>query len=195
MSGFAAVRWLTPDNYRHVPWKNGGGVSTTIASLREEGSGADDRSGVIWQLGRTSIAVPAPFSDLSGFERMQVVVGGRGLVLETPDGEIDLRLPFQPRRYDGGTPIVSRLEAGPVQVVNLIACRDRCTIALEAPAEGESCSLRPGQHIAYAPAGAARVRLGSDMIEIKADHAMLFEGGGDLVHSAGHLILASIALR
>ena len=52
-----------------------------------------------------------------------MLVAGRGLVLQTPDGEIDVRRPFRPVRFAGETPIVSRLEAGPVEVVNLIGDR------------------------------------------------------------------------
>ena len=63
---------------------------------------------------------PGAFSDLSGFDREQVLVCGQGLVLETPSGEIDVRQPFKPVRFAGETGIVSRLEAGPVEVVNLL---------------------------------------------------------------------------
>ena len=44
-----------------------------------------------------------------------MLIAGRGLVLDTPDGEIDVRRPFRPVRFAGETRIVSRLEAGPVE--------------------------------------------------------------------------------
>ena len=46
------------------------------------------------------------------------------------DGEIDVRAPFRPVRFAGETPIVSRLEAGPVEVVNLIGDRSRVALDL-----------------------------------------------------------------
>ena len=71
--------------------------------------------GVAWHFGRTAIIEEGPFSDYTGYERLQVVTKGAGLVLIAPDREIDLRLPMQPRRYDGGTPIRTLLERGPVE--------------------------------------------------------------------------------
>ena len=107
------VTLLTPAGYKRTSWKNGGGTTTTIAE--QDG---------IWQLGRTPITQGGPFSDYSGYDRIQVLVEGGGLVLKTPDGEIDVRRKLRPVRFGGETRIVSRLEAGPVEVVNLIGRRD-----------------------------------------------------------------------
>src|SRR5262245_30603214 len=107
--GLGMITPIDPAQYRRTPWKNGGGVTIDIAE--------DDG----WRFGRTPITAPGPFSDYTGFDRAQVLVSGCGLVLETPDGEIDVRTPFKPVTFAGETPIVSRLEAGPVEVVNLIA--------------------------------------------------------------------------
>ena len=93
-----------------------------------------------------------PFSDYTGFDRVQVLVAGHGLVLETPDGEIDVRRPFRPVRFAGETVIVSRLEAGPVEVVNLIGDRRRVGIDLTVLEAGRTQRLGPGVHIAYCPA-------------------------------------------
>ena len=61
--------------------------------------------GVAWHFGRTAIIEAGPFSDYTGYERLQVVTKGAGLVLVAAGDEIDLRRPMHPRRYDGGTPI------------------------------------------------------------------------------------------
>ena len=70
----------------------------------------DDTGGDVWRFSRTPITVAGPFSDYTGFDRLQVLVAGSGLVLQTPAGEIDVRQPFRPVRFAGETPIVSRLE-------------------------------------------------------------------------------------
>ena len=108
---------LDPAHYITTPWKNGGGVTVDIAF-----------EGETWRFGRTPIVAPGAFSDYRGFDRVQVLVAGSGLVLQTPDGEIDVRQPFRPVHFAGETPIVSRLEAGPVEVVNLIGDRSRVRI-------------------------------------------------------------------
>ncbi len=86
------ITLLTPAQYRRIPWKNGGGISTDIAT--DEATG-----GEVWRFGRTPIPLPGPFSDYSGYDRVQVLIKGRGLVLDGPEGEIDLRTPFEPVRY------------------------------------------------------------------------------------------------
>ena len=106
-------------------------------------------TGDVWRFGRTPITAPGPFSDYTGFDRLQVLVAGRGLVLQTPDGEIDVRAPFQPVRFAGETPIVSRLEAGPVEVVNLIG--ERAGSAIDLARAGGRAVAAPGRRACTSP--------------------------------------------
>jgi environmental stress-induced protein Ves len=172
------ITLLDPAQYRRTPWKNGGGTTIDIA-------GQDD----VWRFGRTPITAPGTFSDYSGFDRVQVLVAGRGLVLETPDGEIDVRHPFKPVRFKGETPIKSRLEAGPVEVVNLIGKRSDVAIDLVVLAAGRSIALANGVHLAYAAAGAAQV----DGHDVPADHCLRIDGGPTMLAcTAGVLLLGSV---
>lgn len=173
---------LDPARYRRLPWKNGAGVSIDIAW-----------DGDTWRFGRTPIPVPGPFSDYTGNERLQVLVAGRGLVLATPDGEIDVRQPFRPVRFAGETPIVSRLEAGPVEVVNLIGVRDRVRLDLVVLRAGERRLLGAGRHIAYCAAGPATVRLGDELHDLPADGGLDIAGvAGSLACTAGLVVVGSV---
>ncbi|MGL4241838.1 MAG: HutD/Ves family protein [Beijerinckiaceae bacterium] len=188
----ADIRILTPADYARVPWKNGGGVSVTIAGERLPGAAAGDWSGVVWQLGRTSIVAPGPFSDLTGFERLQTVVKGEGLFLDTPRGPIDLSRPLTVARYDGGTPIVSRLAHGPVEVVNLIARRDAARITMAALRAGDGVTAGEGTHVIYACDGAVRLRLDDDIVDIPDDHAAIAAGPAAISCETGTVVAASI---
>jgi uncharacterized protein len=173
---------LDPNAYVRTPWKNGGGVSVDIAL-----------DGDVWRFGRTPITVPGPFSDYTGFDRMQVLVAGRGLVLQTPSGEIDVRRPFQPVRFAGETPIVSRLEAGPVEVVNLLGDRSRVSIDLMVLEAGRTRALGPGLHIAYCPVGRVQLQIGGKAYDLEADGGLRIENEDGVVTClAGVLILASV---
>src|SRR4051812_29514848 len=121
---------LDPSSFRHMPWKNGGGVTIDIAVTMLPGFAPGGWEGIVWRFSRTAIVTPGAFSDLGGYDRELALVSGEGLVLETADGEIDVRQPFRPVRFTGETEIVSRLEAGPVEVVNLIGDRSRVSINL-----------------------------------------------------------------
>ena len=116
-----------------------------------------------------------PFSDYTGFDRMQVLVAGSGLVLQTPAGEIDVRRPFRPVRFAGETPIVSRLESGPVEVVNLLGDRSRVGIDLAVLEAGRTRDLGPGLHIAYCPGGRARLRIDDETYDLEADGGLRIE--------------------
>jgi len=173
---------LDPAQYRRTPWKNGGGTTIDIAEQ-------DD----VWRFGRTPITAPGPFSDYSGFDRLQVLVAGRGLVLETPDGEIDVRAPFKPVRFAGETPIRSRLEAGPVEVVNLIGARSAVRITLEVLQPGGTQTMEAGTHIAYAAADAALAIDGESHL-LAADHALHIAAQRPtmIVCTGGVLLLGSV---
>jgi environmental stress-induced protein Ves len=158
------MKKLDPAGYRRTPWKNGGGVTVDIA----------EQDGV-WRFGRTPITSPGPFSDYAGFDRAQVLVSGRGLVLLTPDGDIDVRTPFVPVRFAGETSIVSRLESGPVEVVNLIGNRARVRIDLQVLQAGAALGRSAGTHILYAAAGPAGLAIGPAPQRLAADHALRIE--------------------
>jgi environmental stress-induced protein Ves len=189
---------LDPDQFRRTPWKNGGGMSLDIAGAHSTGGLEDGYDGMLWRFGRTSILQPGPFSDLTGYDRLQLVLNGAGLVLETPEGEIDLRQPLQPVRYDGGTPIVTRLEHGPVEVINLIADRERCDIDLSVLKPGAGLETRPGATtLLYAPDAPCELRAVGQRLYLATGHAVKLDGSTSfpIVVETGMIIAASVLQR
>ena len=124
----------------------------------------------------------------------KLAVGGAGLVLVAPDHEIDLRLPMHPRRYDGGTPIRTLLEKGPVEVVNLIADRGRFDIDLRVGKAGAQMSCRSGRHVVYAPVGAALVEIDGRAYVLVEDHALRVRtySGISVTVRDGQVVIGSI---
>ena len=181
---------LAADHYRRTPWKNGGGVAIDIADAGRQGGWQDFG----WRFSRTAIVAPGPFSDLTGCERMQAVIGGTGLVLVTPDGEIDLRQPFVPVRYDGGTPITTRLENGPVEVINLFTQRSAFTMDMTVLRGGEIVTLKPGIHVAYAPDAATALVVDGKAADIPGGDALKVEASSprSLELRSGLVVLASL---
>ena len=188
---------LDSADYRRTPWKNGGGVSIDIGGELRAGVALAASDATLWRFGRTTIAEPGPFSDLSGFDRVQAVVAGRGLVLETPDGELDLREPFRPIGFDGATPITSRLEDGPVEVVNLIGDRRQVAIAMTVLGAGATALLQPGIHVIYAPNDDAAVEASGVRHAVASGHALQIDCGTELPlrGSAGTVLIGSVTKR
>ena len=120
-------------------------------------------------------------------------MAGSGLVLQTPSGDIDVRRPFRPVRFAGETPIVSRLEAGPVEVVNLLGDRSKVRIDLAVLEAGQQQRLGPGMHIAYCPGARAILQLAGETHELQADGGLRIEDiDGVASCSAGLIVLGSI---
>jgi environmental stress-induced protein Ves len=191
----ARITRLDPQRYRRTPWKNGGGVTVDIADAYAPGAEPGSWSGMLWRLGRTQIVAPGPFSDLSGYDRILTVIGGHGLVLQIAGGAaLDVREAFRPVRFRGEDRIVSRLEAGPVAVLNLIADRAHAidVVILDA---GSVRRLGGAIDILFA-IEASEFTIGDQTYALSADEALRLDGGGGvLAASAGRVAIASINSR
>jgi environmental stress-induced protein Ves len=182
---------LDPEAYRRTPWKNGGGVTVDIADAYRPDAAPGSWDAMVWRLGRTEIVAPGPFSDLTGYDRILTVIGGRGLVLEIEGGAaLDVREPFRPVRFRGEDRIMSRLEAGPVAVLNLIADR-RHAIDVKVLRAGEARPLTATINIVYALADGAVV-IGEATFSLVSDAALRAEGAGMLAVARGRVALAEI---
>jgi environmental stress-induced protein Ves len=190
----ARITRLDPKAYRRTPWKNGGGVTIDIADAYRRGAAPGSWSGMLWRLGRTQIVTPGPFSDLSGYDRILTVIGGSGLVLEVEGGAaLDARAPLRPVRFRGEDRIVSRLEAGPVAVLNLIADRVHdIDVAILRGGDARTLDAEIGIVCAL---GASAVAIGGADCALAEDDALRVDGGGTLTVRSGTVALATINSR
>jgi uncharacterized protein len=117
---------LTPREYRRMPWRNGGGTTTEIAT--EPGGPA----GFLWRLSIAEVAASGPFSDFGGYDRQILLLEGRGFVLhfaEAPSHRLDR--PLEPFTFDGGWRASCELVDGPVRDLNLMVAQGRAVGSLE----------------------------------------------------------------
>ncbi len=184
---------LPASAFQRRPWKNGLGETVIIAA----GTQGESWQGVQWSLSRTVIETAGPFSDFSGYERWQVVIEGEGLVLETPLGEINLRQPYHPVRYDGALPVRARLEGGKVGVVNLIARTAPFSASMSILAAGSFVMSPPGIHVLYAPAEDASPVLAGERFPLRAGDGLRIDSEAPfgISHGGPPLILASVSER
>ena len=183
------------DNTRS-PWKNGGGIFTDIADAHRADAQVKDWDSLLWRFAATPIVAPGPFSHMPGIDRLQMVVGGRGLVLKAPMQEFDEREPFTTVRFTGEHAIVTELEAGPVEVVNLMARRGAAEIRLLALREPGERRLSAGTHLIYAARGDCGIRLDGTDFAISHDNTLKVEltGGSTLALVSGLAVLGSIQI-
>jgi environmental stress-induced protein Ves len=117
-------------------------------------------------------------------------------VLKAPGQEFDEREPFTTVRFTGEMEIVTELESGPVEVVNLMARRGAAEIelvALKAPGERP---LPAGTHLLYAARGDCRFRLDGEDFAISHENTLKVEltGASALALVSGLAVLGSIKI-
>ena len=99
-----------------VPWRNGGGRTRELLAWPS----ASD-----WQV-RVSVAeieADGPFSPYPGIDRWFAVLGGAGVVLALPQGEVTLRPGSAAVAFAGEASPACRLIDGPTQDLNLMLRR------------------------------------------------------------------------
>lgn len=132
--------------HRAQPWKNGLGISYTIADS-PRGAGFD---AVDWQVSRTDIGGDCPFSELRGLDRTFMVIEGKGVELACVDesgrttaNRVEPMISFA---FRGDWRTTCRLLEGPVKVFNVMARRGKFSATVELvpgldgarPAHGET---------------------------------------------------------
>ncbi|RXH16845.1 HutD/Ves family protein [Bradyrhizobium guangzhouense] len=187
---------LKSEDYTRAPWKNGGGIFTDIADAHRPGTVVKNWDSLLWRFASTPIVAPGPFSHMPGIDRLQMVIGGRGLVLKAGGQEFDEREPFTTVRFTGEMEIVTELEAGPVEVVNLMARRGAAEIELVALKEPGERALPAGTHLVYAPSGDCGIRVNSEEFLVPAGCTLEIElaEASRLTLVSGLAVLGSIQL-
>ena len=123
---------LRTNGFVSLPWKNGLGVSSVIAS-DPPGAGYDK---VSWQVGTTAITAHCPFSSLPGMDRQFTVLEGAGVELTCvePAAGVNIRkavdAPHVPFAFRGDSVTTCRLLGGPVKVLNVMTRRGRAAANL-----------------------------------------------------------------
>jgi environmental stress-induced protein Ves len=116
------MRHLRPENYRVMPWKNGGGSTTEIAIYPETSDISS--AGFIWRVSIAEVAADGPFSRFAGVDRQIMTIAGNGMMLKAGrHGTIDLSRRFMPQAFSGDWNIEGHLIDGPVRDFNLMVGR------------------------------------------------------------------------
>ena len=111
------MRIIRPSEYRAMPWKNGGGVTTEI--FASPPSGEFD-----WRVSIATVNADGAFSTFTGYERHIMTLSGEGMALDIAGrGKFTLE-PLQPFSFSGEARVHGSLLHGAVLDFNLIVRRD-----------------------------------------------------------------------
>lgn len=125
-----SLQILRAAGYRHMPWKNGGGMTAEIAVVPAH-AGLDDFH---WRISMAQIAQDGPFSCFPGIDRTLTVLDGEGVELEFPgiDGRRrEVLTPLSaPISFAADEPAYAHLLSGDVTDLNVMTRRTECRHAV-----------------------------------------------------------------
>lgn len=135
------MRKWSVDEYRSMPWKNGGGVTTELAIYPDSAS----LEHFIWRLSAARINQDGPFSHFAGIDRTLAVLAGDGLTLHSDSSQgqsasVSLNTDSRPYSFAGEVSIRGELHNQvPVLDLNMMTRRDVCAHSMQ--------RLEAGQHL------------------------------------------------
>ena len=185
---------LTPNDYRRMPWKNGGGHTMQIATHPPDAGFAS----FVWRVSVAEVMQDGPFSLFAGVDRTLVLMTGAGMKL-TGDGEpLELRTPFEPVSFSGDAALDCSLVAGPVRDFNLMVRRGAARGNVVVRREGGEPIPPADTYVCYAAVGASECLVaGHPPISLAEDHTLLVTpevGAGVHGLSVNPLAAGSVAL-
>ncbi|MCU6432942.1 HutD family protein [Undibacterium sp. Jales W-56] len=131
-------KWSQQD-YKTMPWKNGGG-STTELAVFPEGASLEH---FVWRVSTALVSSDGAFSHFAQIDRSLAILSGAGMSLHADsDGihtpsSVTLTRDSMPYYFAGETPIRAELLDDPVRDLNLMTRRDVCTHFMQRLEAGE----------------------------------------------------------
>ena len=148
------------------PWRNGGGVTRTIAVAGKD-----------WRVSVADIAHSGAFSVFPGIDRTAMLVSGPGVMLQGEAMQAPLRRAGAVAQFAGEAVMQATLDSGPVRLWNVMTRRGvaRCTLelrsqqAVELDAALQICMVQEGAYqLLVAGASACELQAGEGVIVWRA---------------------------
>ncbi|UVK44822.1 HutD family protein [Mesorhizobium sp. AR07] len=134
------MRILRAAEYRSMPWKNGGGVTTEIA-VSPHNAGLDDFD---WRISMARVEGSGPFSQFAGIDRTLAVLEGEGIVLDIAGRPpISVTKATAPLSFPADVPTAAALIGGPITDLNVMTRRGRTTHSVERLVVSTPVDIRP----------------------------------------------------
>lgn len=126
---------LKPEQYREMPWRNGGGSTTEIA-ISPQGAALGAGAPFLWRVSMARVEQDGPFSTFAGYDRTLVLLQGGGVQLSfgADAPPVTLSAPLQRCRFAGEWETHCLLVDGAVRDFNVIVDRKRGRAAVESVA-------------------------------------------------------------
>ncbi|WP_282189160.1 HutD family protein [Azospirillum sp. SYSU D00513] len=155
---------LSSRTYRHMPWKNGGGITTEIAVADLPGG---DAGQFLWRASIAYVTESCAYSDFAGYERFTTILEGKGLQLAVDGVSVTLLRRDPVFEFPGEAAVHGTLIDGPTRNFNLMVNRERANGRLELVAGGAAVQIPgTGAALVHALDGNVAVRTAEGEVQI-----------------------------
>ncbi|MHC1550654.1 HutD/Ves family protein [Phyllobacterium sp. K27] len=165
---------LRASDHKHMPWKNGGGVTTELAVAP---AGAEV-SEFHWRVSMATVASDGPFSSFENIDRILTVLDGAGMDLDVagmaPVRLTDTSAPFS---FPGDVATSARLVSGAITDLNVMTRRGEWHATVERLGVNEPCFVRAGPGVGIVFCTEGNLELADQSVLNK--HDALFVGEAD----------------
>ncbi|TRL33816.1 HutD family protein [Rhizobium straminoryzae] len=182
---------LRAQDYRRMPWKNGGGETAEIAVF-PPAAGLDSFD---WRISMATVATDGPFSAFPGIDRTLTILSGRGIVLDTEGkASVSLTRSSPPHAFAADLPSFAVLLDGTVIDLNVMTRRVSASHRVERMALpldlAPSCSRR----VLFCVTGQVWLADGTTRMELETWDCVLLDGDDDAVSfdGSGSVLLVTI---
>jgi environmental stress-induced protein Ves len=169
-------RIVNPDQYRRMPWKNGGGETVEIA-IFPRGADLDDFG---WRVSTATVGSDGPFSTFEGIDRTLCILSGNGISLAVGNDEpLTLDRDSAPFSFPADGSAVARLVDGPITDLNVMTRRTdwRHDVRRLHMRADEILALKAAaaRTVVFCQTGAVRAEDGTDASTVRSGATLLIE--------------------
>jgi environmental stress-induced protein Ves len=174
------MRVLRAQDYREMPWKNGGGTTTEIF-VSPAGAGIDDFD---WRISMARVDSGGPFSLFAGIDRTLSILEGDGIILNV-GGRIPIGLTTrsEPLPFPADEETHAVLIGGPVTDLNVMTRRGLATHTVQRIMVAEPIEIASGvgTTLHFCAQGQLRVSGESPVVLDPRDTLLVGEQGGTIL--------------
>jgi hypothetical protein len=176
------MRIFRAQDYKRMPWKNGGGETTEIAVYPDNA----DLASFDWRVSMANVATDGPFSAFPDIDRTLSILEGAGLDL-TISGAPAMLLTksSDPLSFPADVTTSAKLNDGPILDLNVMTRRSVLSHRVERHAlSGTRRQPTVTDCLVFCAEGSVDIRAGGKADRLKARDAALVQGGVELTLSA-----------
>ena len=186
-----ALHVIKPEDWRRMPWRNGGGTTCQIA-ISPPGASLEEFT---WRVSLADIERSGRFSSFPGCDRTIMLVDGAGMTLDVDGRRVNLER-FRFFDFPGEATVEAHLSGGPATDLNVIVSRSAGAFAHEALTlhlGAEAARKASDQALAVVLEGEATVTCGGRELVLPARHALRVTAPGKEIRFASHRLHTIVA--